>query len=52
MPWRDVLMVFIKPFLGKTSGQTGAEVLSRAVEREAAMSAAADLTQIPDAPPG
>ena len=49
MPWRDVLMFFIKPFLGKKSGQTNAEVLSRAVEREMVMSAAADLTQIPDA---
>ncbi len=49
MSWRNVLLVFVKPFLGKTSGQTKAEVLSRAVEREAVMSAAADLTQIPDA---
>jgi radical SAM superfamily enzyme YgiQ (UPF0313 family) len=49
MPWRNVVLVFVKPFLGKTSGQTNAEVLSRAVEREAIMSAAADLTQIPDA---
>jgi radical SAM superfamily enzyme YgiQ (UPF0313 family) len=49
MPWRNVVLVFVKPFLGKTSGQTNAEVLSRAVERESVMSAAADLTQIPDA---
>ncbi len=49
MPWRNVVLVFVKPFLGKKSGQTNAEVLSRVVEREAAMSAAADLTQIPDA---
>jgi radical SAM superfamily enzyme YgiQ (UPF0313 family) len=48
MPWRDVLLVFVKPFLGKKSGQTNAEVLSRAVEREMIMSAAADLTQAPD----
>ena len=48
MPWRDVVLVFVKPFLGKKSGQTKAEVLSRAVEREAIMSAAADLTQVPD----
>ncbi len=48
MPWRNVVLVFVKPFLGKKSGQTNAEVLSRAVEREAVMSAAADLTQIPD----
>jgi hypothetical protein len=52
MPWRDVLIVLIKPFLGKKGGQTNAEVLSRAVEREMVMSAAADLTQTPDAPPG
>jgi hypothetical protein len=44
-----VVLVFVKPFLGKTSGQTNAEVLSRAVEREAIMSAAAELTQISDA---
>jgi radical SAM superfamily enzyme YgiQ (UPF0313 family) len=49
MPWRNVVLVFVKPFLGKTSGQTNAEVLSRAVEREAIMSAAAELTQISDA---
>ena len=49
MPLRDVVYLFVKPFLGKTSGATNAEVLSRAVEREAIMSAAADLTQVPDA---
>ncbi len=48
MPWRDVVLVFIKPFLGKKSGATKAEVLSRAVERENVMSAAADLTQVPE----
>ena len=49
MPWHDVFMFFFKPLFGKKSGQTPAEVLSRAVEREQIMSAAADLTQVPDA---
>jgi radical SAM superfamily enzyme YgiQ (UPF0313 family) len=48
MPWRDVLMFFIKPFLGKKSGATSAEVISRAVEHDELMSAAADFTQVPD----
>ena len=48
MPWRDVVMFFIKPFLGKKSGQTNAEVISRAVEHDELMSAAADFTQVPD----
>ena len=50
MPWRDVVYLIVKPFLGKKSGQTNAEVISRAVEREQLMSAAADFTQVPDAP--
>ncbi len=50
MPWRDVVYVIVKPFLGKKSGQTNAEVVSRAVEHAELMSAAADLTQAPDAP--
>ncbi len=41
--------MLVKPFLGKKSGQTKAEVLSRAVEHAELMSAAADLTQVPDA---
>jgi hypothetical protein len=45
-------MFFFKPLFGKKSGQTPAEVLSRAVERENVMSAAADLTQLPDSPRG
>ncbi len=49
MPWRDVVYLLIKPFLGKKSGQTKAEVISRAVEHEKLMSDAADFTQIPDA---
>ena len=41
--------MLVKPFLGKKSGQTKAEVLSRAVEHSELMSAAADLTQMSDA---
>jgi hypothetical protein len=48
MPVRDILYMLVKPFLGKKAGQTKAEVLSRAVEHEELMSAAADLTQVPD----
>ncbi len=47
MPARDVLYLLIKPFLGKKSGATKAEVLSRAVEHREAKDAAADLTQMP-----
>ena len=47
MPARDVLYLLIKPFLGKKSGATKAEVLSRAVEHRQAKDAAADLTQMP-----
>lgn len=46
MPARDVLYLLIKPFLGKKSGATKAEVLSRAVEHQDAKDAAADLTQM------
>jgi radical SAM superfamily enzyme YgiQ (UPF0313 family) len=48
MPVRDILYMLVKPFLGKKAGQTNAEVLSRAVEHDELMSAAADLTQVPD----
>ena len=48
MSLRDILYMLVKPFLGKTKGATKAEVLSRAVEHEEDMSAAADRTQIPD----
>ena len=47
MPARDVIYLLIKPFLGKKSGATKAEVLSRAVEHREAKDAAADLTQMP-----
>lgn len=48
MPVKDIVHMLIKPFLGKKSGETKAEVLSRAVEHAELMSAAADLTQVPD----
>jgi len=48
MPLRDVLYLIVKPFLGKKSGQTKAEVISRAVEHQALKEAAADLTQLAD----
>ena len=48
MPLRDVLFLLVKPFLGQKSGATQAEVLSRAVEHDAAKSEAADLTQLTD----
>jgi radical SAM superfamily enzyme YgiQ (UPF0313 family) len=49
MPLRDVVYLIVKPFLGEKSGKTKAEVMSQAVEHERLMSAAADLTQVPDA---
>jgi radical SAM superfamily enzyme YgiQ (UPF0313 family) len=48
MPLRDVLYLIVKPFLGKKSGQTTAEVVSRAVEHQALKDAAAQLTQLSD----
>jgi len=48
MPLRDVLYLIVKPFLGKKSGQTKAEVISRAVEHGALKDAAAQLTQLSD----
>ena len=48
MPAADILYLLVKPFIGKKSGQTKAEVLSRAIEHDDLMSAAADLTQVPD----
>ena len=49
MPIRDVVHLLVKPFLGKSSGATRAEVLSRAVEHQEMKSAAADLTKLDDA---
>lgn len=48
MPVRDVVYLIVKPFLGKTTGATKAEVLSRAVEHGAMKDAAAQLTQLSD----
>ena len=48
MPLRDVIYLVVKPFLGKKSGATNAEVVSRAVEHAEAKSAAADLTNLSD----
>jgi radical SAM superfamily enzyme YgiQ (UPF0313 family) len=48
MPARDVFYLIVKPFLGKKSGQTKAEAVSRAVEHHALKDAAAQLTQLSD----
>jgi anaerobic magnesium-protoporphyrin IX monomethyl ester cyclase len=48
MPWRDVLYLIIKPFLGNGHGPTPNEVFSRAIEHGEAKDAAASLTQIDD----
>ncbi len=48
MPACDVAYLIIKPFLGKGTGATKAEVLSRAVEHGALKDAAASLTQLTD----
>jgi radical SAM superfamily enzyme YgiQ (UPF0313 family) len=48
MPLKDVIYLILKPFLGKKTGATKAEVLSRAVEHDQMKTAAADLTQVAD----
>jgi radical SAM superfamily enzyme YgiQ (UPF0313 family) len=48
MPLRDVLYLLVKPFIGKTTGMTTAEVVSRAVEHADLKSEAAELTQHAD----
>jgi len=48
MPWRDVAYLLVKPLVGKTTGATKAEVVSRAVEHAELKSAAAELTQKSD----
>jgi anaerobic magnesium-protoporphyrin IX monomethyl ester cyclase len=45
---RSVLYLLLKPFIGKKSGATHAEVLTRAVEHREVKSAAADLTLLLD----
>ncbi|MEE9229167.1 MAG: radical SAM protein [Acidobacteriota bacterium] len=46
MPLRDVAYLLIKPFLGKKSGATRAELVSRTVEHQSIKSSAAALTQL------
>ncbi len=48
MPLRDVIYLLLKPFLGKKTGYTKAEVVSRAIEHADEKSAAADLTHLAD----
>jgi hypothetical protein len=48
MSVRSILVMLVKPFLGKRKGQTKAEALSLSVEAERVKSALADLTQLPD----
>ena len=43
-----MIYLIIKPFLGKNTGATKAEVLSRAVEHGEMKDAAAELTQMSD----
>ena len=49
MSIRDVVYVIVKPFLGKRSGATPAETLSRAVEHGDLKDSAAALTHVADA---
>jgi anaerobic magnesium-protoporphyrin IX monomethyl ester cyclase len=48
MPLRDVVYLIVKPFLGKRTGPTKNEVLSRAVEHRALQDTAAEITGVPD----
>jgi radical SAM superfamily enzyme YgiQ (UPF0313 family) len=48
MPLRDVIYLLIKPFVGKKSGYTAAETISRAVEHGESKSSAAAMTQLAD----
>src|SRR5262245_29445963 len=48
MKLRDVIYLIVKPFLGKKTGATKAEVISRAVEHGDLKSAAADMTLLAD----
>ncbi|HYV27713.1 MAG TPA: radical SAM protein [Candidatus Eisenbacteria bacterium] len=48
MPVRDVAYLLLKPFLGKKSGATKAEVISRAVEHGSLKEEAALMTQMSD----
>jgi len=48
MPVRDVVYLLVKPFLGKKTGATQAEVTSRAVEHASNKDAAAEMTRFAD----
>jgi radical SAM superfamily enzyme YgiQ (UPF0313 family) len=48
MPVKDVIYLIIKPFLGKKSGATRSEVMSRAVEHREIKDVAGSLTQLDD----
>jgi radical SAM superfamily enzyme YgiQ (UPF0313 family) len=48
MKLRDIIYLIMKPFLGKQSGPTKNEVLSRAVEHGDLKDAAAELTRVSD----
>lgn len=48
MPMKDIYTLLSKPFKGKQSGATRAEVLSRAVEHQDMKTNAADLTKVSD----
>ncbi|MBE7492284.1 MAG: B12-binding domain-containing radical SAM protein [Planctomycetes bacterium] len=48
MPVKDIYTLLSKPFRGKKSGATRAEVLSRAVEHQDMKTNAADLTRVSD----
>jgi hypothetical protein len=48
MPLRDVAYLIVKPFVGKKTGATPAEVVSRTVEHGEMKSRAAELTQLSD----
>lgn len=48
MPARDVGYLILKPFLGKKTGATKAELFSRAVEHGAVKDAAGELTHLAD----
>jgi radical SAM superfamily enzyme YgiQ (UPF0313 family) len=49
MKLRDIIYLIVKPFVGKRSGPTSAETLSRAVEQPEIKDSVAALTHVPDA---
>jgi len=48
MRLRDLFYLIVKPSVGKRSGPTSAETMSRAVEHRELKDAAAALTRVPD----